>query len=257
MYHLEPGNQESPLIQLTLKGRTMKKIAQLILIIGFTSAATSYPMGEWLHKQQLNFLEWRDERQINKDYTRMVVIPVTKLIQEEAKNTPRDIDAIIPLLPKRLRQILDSGTPTRRSEFLEEVDLEMVDQILNEISQDPNAFFYRKYIHQYIGPNIGYNPKIVLLQGLNEKIGTKVSSLNQEFLKKYPDAKLNLDQLRTTQMIERLGRHWQLQRLQKPAYFESVIAIGWGDNSPKYTKKYICFNVTKFVNFLTINHYIN
>jgi hypothetical protein len=188
----------------------MKKIAQLTLIIGLTNAATSYPMGEWLHEKKQNFLEWRGERQINRDYTRMVVIPVTKLIQEEAKNTPRNIDQ---LLPKWLCQELDKLTPTKRPEILKELYLEKADQILNEISQDPDAFFHqnRDYQHKTYS-----DLEIVLRRDLYEKIETKVSDMEKELREKYPDTKLNLNIVYNTSLNKMIEReNWKERKIYK------------------------------------------
>jgi hypothetical protein len=205
----------------------MKKIAQLTLIIGLTNAATSYPMGEWLHEKKQNFLEWRGERQINRDYTRMVVIPVTKLIQEEAKNTPRNIDQ---LLPKWLCQELDKLTPTKRPEILKELYLEKADQILNEISQDPDAFFHqnRDYQHKTYS-----DLEIILRRDLYEKIETKKDNLKLRFLVKTQNLPRPYHTLPYYTLLNKMNQREQRRKqLQEPAYFESVINMGWGVPNP-------------------------
>jgi hypothetical protein len=207
----------------------MKKIAQLILIIGLTSTATSYPMGEWLHQIQQNFLEWRKKRQINKDYTQMIVEPITKLIQDKAKNTPRNRNAITNLFSDSLFKDFIRSTPEKQYKLF----LEPSDRILNEISQDPDAFLHQSWgAYQYKRYS---DLERDIRQGLSEKVETKVSDLEKRFCEKYPDAKLNLYGLYLTSLNkmnerEQQDKHEQRDKqLQKPAYFEKVIAIGWGE----------------------------
>jgi len=148
---------------------------------------------------------------------------VTELIQQEAKDTPRNIDATIQLFSKQLWNIFPR---TRQFELLK-----MADNKLNEISQDPDAFFHQCH---YFQTERYLDLETRLRQVLSIKIETKVSYFEKKFLEKYPNHQPNENYPKQpkpyfTFLNKIEQREQRRKQLQEPAYFKSVIAIGWGE----------------------------
>ena len=168
----------------------MKKIAYLAIIMSITSATTSY-CWEWS-----DLMERYDDWQTERDYKKTVLKPITKIIQEAAKNKEEEIDSEI--FDWNAIATVDRDPRERLHASYEKEELERKKEALHNIATNPNAYLEYRDRYWIEGRMMG--------EILNEN-KEKENALSDEFNEKHPENRRPLrtilgDKLRQNEEIK-------------------------------------------------------